>query len=164
MSKKIELERTWCDYLTPCPYLNKEKDDSGIMVGDYECSQCKYFKETHQVNNKGYTDVTKGYVICDYPCEENKEKTKIYGVYFAYNQMEVIGEYDNSKPYYSRELARVCIYKDKFSQVEAYANTMCPASQLVEADSQEEFDKKIEELKNNFENEDWVKENIEPYL
>lgn len=78
--------------------------------------------------------------------------------------MEVTGEYDKSKPYYPRELARVGVYKDKYSQIEAYANTMCPASQLVEASSKEEFDRKIEEFKNNFENEIWVKENIEPYL
>lgn len=88
---------------------------------------------------------------------------KIYGVYFAYSQAEV-GMRDDSKPYYPEELARVGKYKDHTSQLEAYTNTPCPASQLFEASSEQEFDQKVEEYKKNFQNEKWLEENINPYI
>lgn len=37
-----------------------------------------------------------------------------------------------------------------------YSETPCPASQLIEADSREELEAKIEEMKENFKNEEWV--------
>ena len=40
----------------------------------------------------------------------------------------------------------------------------CPASQLFEADSKEEIEKKIKEFNENFENEEWLEENIYPYI
>ena len=57
----IRYERTWCDYLTPCPYLR------GIMVGDWECDKCHY--------NKGDTSLTivKGEVTCSYKEEHQDE-------------------------------------------------------------------------------------------
>lgn len=36
---------TWCDYLTPCPFRNKDNDPAGIMVGDHDCSICEYCKK-----------------------------------------------------------------------------------------------------------------------
>lgn len=39
----IEYDRTWCDYLTPCPNNQIETEDRYIMVGSYECYSCKYF-------------------------------------------------------------------------------------------------------------------------
>lgn len=69
----IEFERTWCDYLTPCPYKNKEKDETGIMVGDYECYNCKHCKQyidnSSILDNKGKVDYTKvvvGRVKCNF--------------------------------------------------------------------------------------------------
>ncbi len=37
-----------------------------------------------------------------------------------------------------------------------YAETPCPASQLIEADSEIELEVKIEEMKQNFKNPEWV--------
>lgn len=88
----------------------------------------------------------------------------IYGIYFAYSQMEVIGTYDENKPIYPEELARVGKYSDKYSQIEAYSNTMCAASQLFEAENEESFNLKIKEYQEKFKNEDWLKENIYPYI
>lgn len=33
---KIHFEKTWCDYLTPCPFRNKEQDPAGVFVGDWD--------------------------------------------------------------------------------------------------------------------------------
>lgn len=94
----------------------------------------------------------------------DKTKTKLYGVYLAYDQIEITGDFDPTKPKYPREFARVRCYDNPTDQLHAYANTMCPASQCFEANSEEEFKAKVEEFKNNFENEEWVKKNIEPYI
>lgn len=56
---KIPFIKTWCDYLTPCPYRNKEKNQEGIMVGDYDCFNCLCKKEYHDENDDNL------YVICD---------------------------------------------------------------------------------------------------
>lgn len=88
----------------------------------------------------------------------------IYGVYFAYSRMEVIGTWEEGEKEYPKELARVSIYETKQQQLDAYANTPCPASQLVEAETKEEFEKEVEQIKNNFENEEWVAVNIHPYV
>ena len=35
---KLKYERTWCDYLTKCPFR------SGFEVGSYECQElCEHF-------------------------------------------------------------------------------------------------------------------------
>lgn len=52
----IKYERTWCDYLTPCPYI---KDNE---VGSYECSICPHFR-----------DYNLGEVTCSYK-EEHQQK------------------------------------------------------------------------------------------
>lgn len=88
----------------------------------------------------------------------------IYGVYLAYSAIEVYGYREEGMKEYPRDIARVRICKDKRAQLDCYANTMCPASQLIEAETKEEFDKEIEQLKNNFENEEWLEANIHPYL
>lgn len=61
---KIPFIKTWCDYLTPCPYRNKEKKQDGIMVGDYFCSNCLCQKEYHDKKDETNPDDER-YVICD---------------------------------------------------------------------------------------------------
>ena len=91
---------------------------------------------------------------------------KVYGVYFAYSKQEVLPEeeYDLYPTDYPREVARICRYANASQQLDAYANTMCPASQLVTANSEKEFDEKIEQLKSNFEDPEWVSVHIDPYV
>lgn len=92
---------------------------------------------------------------------------KFYCVYMAWPKEEVMDEtmegYDKL-PEYPRECARVRVYDNQFAQMDAYANTPCPASQLFEADSKEEIEKKTKEFNDNFENEKWLEENIYPYI
>lgn len=66
---KLNYERTWCDYLTPCPH---RKD---VCVGEYECSICNHHKNwtEEKVPNweigdyARYFYLHKGYVECDHP-------------------------------------------------------------------------------------------------
>lgn len=92
------------------------------------------------------------------------EAIKLYCVYFPYTQQQATGHYDSSKPRYAREYAKVRRYRTPREQLDAYANTMCPPSMTFEADSEEEFNRKVEELKDNFENEEWLKENVYPFI
>lgn len=90
-----------------------------------------------------------------------------YCVYLAYSKYEVL-DYEQAKdpniPMYPPELAKVRAYYTKHSQVECFANTMCPASQVFEAATEEEVNNKIEEFKKNFVDPEWLKINIEPYI
>lgn len=61
---KIPFVKTWCDYLTPCPYKNKENKQDGIMVGDYFCFNCLCQKEYHDKKEETNPDDER-YVICD---------------------------------------------------------------------------------------------------
>ena len=96
---------------------------------------------------------------------KNKGK-KVYGVYFAYRKQDILPEeeYNKYPTDYPREVARIHVYGNVQQQLDAYANTMCPASRCVTANSEKEFNEKIEQLKNNFENPKWIEKCIEPYL
>ncbi len=61
----IKYERTWCDHLTPCPYLR------GIMVGDWECNNC-----LHNRGNSVNRD--KGEVLCSYKEKHQNEKEDVH--------------------------------------------------------------------------------------
>lgn len=43
--EKIQYKMTWCEYITPCKYRKN------IMVGEYDCYQCPFFKKdvNHEV-------------------------------------------------------------------------------------------------------------------
>lgn len=50
---KQPYQRTWCDYLTPC------KVNPDIMVGEYDCEQCKHFQSRKEEKGKEFDP-------CDY--------------------------------------------------------------------------------------------------
>lgn len=45
-----------------------------------------------------------------------------------------------------------------------YAETPCPASQLIEAYDEKELERKIKQMIKNFKNKEWIKKYIEPYI
>lgn len=45
-----------------------------------------------------------------------------------------------------------------------YANTPCPASQLLDANTEEELNDKITEMIINYQDENWLNENLYPYM
>ena len=91
---------------------------------------------------------------------------KIYGVYFAYKKQDVLPEeqYDMYPTDYPREVAKVHTYANKGQQLNAFANTMCPASRCITANSEKEFNEKVRKMQDNFENPEWIKNCIDPYI
>ena len=89
----------------------------------------------------------------------------IYGVYFAYAATDYYPSeiLDRFKTNYPSELARVRKYVSIDEQLNAYASTLCPASQCITADSEKEFLEKVRQMKANFNDPEWVKVNIDPY-
>ena len=45
-----------------------------------------------------------------------------------------------------------------------YANTPCPASQLLDAKTKEELEDKMDQMIENFQNKDWLEKELYPYL
>ena len=92
-------------------------------------------------------------------------KQKIYGVYLAYSAREVYPDDIASKmEVYPSKIARIRKFHSKLDQLDCYANTLCPASQLIEADSEEEFNEKVEQMKKDFSNQKWLEDNIYPFI
>lgn len=91
---------------------------------------------------------------------------KVFGVFMPYNKNEILDScyegYDEL-PSYPRECRRVRVFTDKLTQMEVYANTMCPASQIFEC-NEEDIDKAIEKLNNQFDDENWLEKNVYPFI
>lgn len=66
---KIEFMRSWCEYLTKCPW------DQDIQVGSYECCHCEHCvnHREDEAPKKEATDMSKyfdrwfGEVKCSHP-------------------------------------------------------------------------------------------------
>ena len=91
----------------------------------------------------------------------------IYGLFLPYHKSEF---YDSSEsfyeqlPEYPREFRRYRTYKTKHEQLNAYANTICPASQLFECENKSEVGEKLSELHYKFDDINWLNKNIFPYV
>ena len=75
---------------------------------------------------------------------------KFYAVAFFYSAQEIGIDAD-----VITELFIYCntaVFNNKTDQLNCYANTMCPASQLLEANTEKELKEKIRKLRNNFRN------------
>lgn len=87
---------------------------------------------------------------------------KFYAVAFFYSAQEIGIDADViTEPFIYRNTA---VFNNKTDQLDCYANTMCPASQLLEANTEKELKEKIRKLRNNFRNNEWLEKNIYPYL
>lgn len=91
----------------------------------------------------------------------------LYAVYLAYHKSEVLDErmagYDDL-PDYPAAIARVRVYDNKAAQWDSMANTMCPASQCLEAETEAELDRKIKQMQSDFIDEAWLDEHIRPFI
>lgn len=47
----FKIKKTWCEYLTPCPYKNRKGDPAGTMIGDYDCSRCYWLIKYNNAEN-----------------------------------------------------------------------------------------------------------------
>lgn len=56
------------------------------------------------------------------------------------------------------------IYTNGAQALNAYASTPCPASQLIDGQSPEELAENIIQMNINYQSEQWLNENLYPYL
>ena len=91
---------------------------------------------------------------------------KVFGVFMPYHKNEILDsvyEGYNELPSYPRKYRRVRVFTDKLTQMEVYANTMCPASQIFECE-EEEIDATVEKLHKQFDDENWLERNVYPFI
>lgn len=55
-------------------------------------------------------------------------------------------------------------YPSYQAALDAYTSIPCPASQLIEAETEEELKTKMNQMKVNFQDHKWLEENLYPYL
>lgn len=83
----------------------------------------------------------------------NNQKYYAFMPFFHWREiMDEKPEPDGVKVFGDYVLANICKTTDYNLAMSLYAETSCPASQLVEANSWGELDEKIEEVKKNFNN------------
>lgn len=56
------------------------------------------------------------------------------------------------------------IYDRGIDALEAYSNTKCPASQLVDGDTPEELEQAMLSMIEHYKDEKWLEENLYPYM
>lgn len=94
--------------------------------------------------------------------EEYKEH-KFYCVMMFYRNGELGIPADVADPNQWTNTRNVT-FQDHQVALDCYANTPCPASQLIEADTLEELKKKQKEMVKNFQNPKWLEEVLYPCL
>ena len=55
-------------------------------------------------------------------------------------------------------------FNDAMAALNCYANTRCPASQHISAATEEDLKEEEQKMLNNFKDNDWLEENLYPYL
>lgn len=91
---------------------------------------------------------------------ENNNGHKVYALMLFYTELElgisqVPNKWYNVGNHY---------YDNGTAALEAYANTSCPASQLIDAKDKDELLVKMNDMLNNFKDNKWLEENLYPYL
>lgn len=90
----------------------------------------------------------------------------VYGLFLPYHKSEFFSYSDpcyEQLPEYPREFRRYRTYKTKNEQLNAFANTMCPASQMFECEK-DEIGSALSDLHYKFDDINWLKKNILPYV
>ena len=94
------------------------------------------------------------------------EETEIHNSkYFAVLLFYTAGEINDTElPPHVYLCTNIVKFNNGEKALNYYANTPCPASQLIDAESEEELNIKCKEMCINMQNEDWLNENLFPYL
>lgn len=85
---------------------------------------------------------------------------KYYAFMPFWHWSEVMDERPTDGDYILSNIVRTT---DALLALTLYSETPCPASQLIEANSEEELEAKIEEMKQNYKNPEWVSK-LEEFL
>ena len=93
--------------------------------------------------------------------EQPEEGTmKYFGLMLFYSELD-LGISQNPHKWVH---VRTLMYPTGFEALEAYANTPCPASQLIRAVSMDDFRLQEEKMRANFKDEQWLETELYPYL
>lgn len=95
---------------------------------------------------------------------DSYKKATHFAVMFFYDKIVDLGmprEVIKGEPFLLKGIAK---FHNGLDALDCYANTRCSASQLIEANSEEELQRKIEQMEANYKDENWLKENLYPYL
>lgn len=90
----------------------------------------------------------------------------IYGLFCPYHKGDILDLRDteyHTLPDYPREFRRIRTYKSGCEMLDAYANTMCPASQTFVCE-EKDYNMTVEDLHRKFDDEEWIRRNIEPFI
>lgn len=88
-----------------------------------------------------------------------------YHKYFAVLLFYTAGEIGNTElPPHVYMCTNIVKFDNGEKALNFYANTPCPASQLIDAESEEELNIKCKEMCFNMQDEDWLNKNLFPYL
>lgn len=87
---------------------------------------------------------------------------KYYAVMLFYRASEIGISLGNQKDFWVNSSTQ--FFTNGLRAFEYYADTPCPASQLLEADSPEELAKQVKQMRMNYHDPDWLETNLYPYL
>ena len=85
----------------------------------------------------------------------------IYAIMFFYHWSEIMDKKPKGDEFI---LTNTIITENHASALNAYANTRCPASVLLEATSRKELDDKMIQTIKNYKDKEWLETNLYPVL
>lgn len=92
--------------------------------------------------------------------KENHNRKRVYALMLFYTELELgISQQPNTWINYGNQY-----YDNGLEALEAYANTPCPASQLIDAEDKDELLVKMNDMLNNFKDKKWLEECLYPSL
>ena len=91
---------------------------------------------------------------------ESQDDIKIFALMLFFSEFELGISQNPNKWVHTRTIR----YPNGFEALEAYANTRCPASQLIRATSEEDLQAQEEEMRKNFQDQQWLETVLYPCL
>ena len=94
------------------------------------------------------------------PLERDEGEIKIFALMLFYSEFEMGISQNPNKWVHLRTIR----YDNGFEALEAYANTPCPASQLIRAVDEEDLKVQEDEMRRNFQDQQWLETVLYPCL
>ena len=92
---------------------------------------------------------------------EEFKKAKFFAVMLFYPGYEIGLPFPENNTWINTRTFKYTNYQEALN---AYANIPCPASQLIEANTEEELQAQMEQMLRNYHDPKWLEENLYPYL
>ena len=91
---------------------------------------------------------------------ETPTRHKVYAVMLFETELS-LGKSSNPNKW---ECTNIRYFENGGQALDYYANTPCPASQIIDSFDKEDLEKQIAEMKVNYQNPAWLEENLYPYM